>query len=301
MDFYRMECFLAAAQTGNMTKAAERMCITQPAMSFQIREMERELSLTLFERQRNGIRLTPAGSLLYEGFLKILEQYHQLLEKARICAYGKIHLNIGYHGFVNWAGLHSFIAAFSVRHPDIEVSILQQQCKELADYIETGSLDVAFLDSTELEHRDGLASLPLFEEKTCFAVPLGHRLARKEKVTIEDLAGETILMNNHPSRCMDTLINNLLRSGIPQEKLRFVPQPDMCLAMSVAGQGLTSLPLSFRQEGIPLRYVEYDSPCCSISFSIGFKKESENPAVSLFVGEAARSSWPYEKSPALSF
>ena len=295
MDFYRIECFLAAAETGNMTKAAERMCITQPAMSFQIREMERELQITLFERQRSGIRLTPAGNLLFTGFLKILEQYHQLLEKARICAYGKVHLTIGYHGFVNWAGLHSFIAVFSARHPDIEVSILQQQCKELADYLETGSLDVAFLDRTELDLRDTLATLPLFDEKTCFAVPLGHRLADRKKVTIKDLTGETILMNNHPSRCMDALIENLIRSGIQKEKLRFVPQPDMCLAMSVAGQGLTSLPISFRQDGLPLRYVEYDSPCCSMSFSLSWKRDNENPAVSLFVAEVARARWPFQK------
>ena len=47
MDFYRIECFLAAAETGSMTKAAEKMCVTQPAISFQIRELERELQITI--------------------------------------------------------------------------------------------------------------------------------------------------------------------------------------------------------------------------------------------------------------
>ncbi len=64
MDFYRIECFLAAAETGSMTKAAEKMCVTQPSMSFQIRELERELQIPLFERDYRGIRLTEAGSLL---------------------------------------------------------------------------------------------------------------------------------------------------------------------------------------------------------------------------------------------
>ena len=293
MDFYRIECFLAAAETCNMTKAADRMCITQPAMSFQIREMERELQLPLFERRRNGISLTPAGNILQTGLMQILGQYHQLLEKARLCAYGKVHLTIGYHGFVNWAGIHSFLAGFSKRHPDIEVSVLQQQCKELANYLEIGTLDVAFLETSELPNRDELASISLFREKTCFAIPVGHRLADKQKIVKEDLKGETILMNNHPSQCMDFLIHNLIKSGISSEQFRFVGQPDMCLAMSLAGQGLTSLPLSFRQDNIPLRYVEYDSEICSMSFSLAWKSDTENPAVKLFCAEVARTSWPY--------
>ena len=58
MDFYRIECFLAAAETGSMTKAADKMCITQPAMSFQIREMEKELQLKLSygSRQDHAVR-----------------------------------------------------------------------------------------------------------------------------------------------------------------------------------------------------------------------------------------------------
>ena len=67
MDFYRIECFLAAAELRNLTKAAERMSITQPAMSFQIRELERELQIRLFERERGGVRLTEAGATFPYG------------------------------------------------------------------------------------------------------------------------------------------------------------------------------------------------------------------------------------------
>ena len=68
MDFYRIECFLAAAETGSMTKAADTMCITQPAMSFQIREMEKELQLKLFDRDHLGIHLTEAGKIMQDLF-----------------------------------------------------------------------------------------------------------------------------------------------------------------------------------------------------------------------------------------
>ena len=141
MDFYRIECFLAAAETGSMTKAAEKMCVTQPSMSFQIRELERELQIPLFERDYRGIRLTEAGRILQTGFARILDSYRKLVDNALACAYGKLRLTIGFHGFINWAGVHSFIADFSDRHPEIDVIVMQQQWKELADYLEVGALD----------------------------------------------------------------------------------------------------------------------------------------------------------------
>ena len=293
MDFYRIECFLAAAETGSMTKAAEKMCVTQPAMSFQIRELEKELQLPLFIRDYNGIRLTEAGKIMQIGFVQIMDSYRRLLDKALSRAYGQVHLTIGYHGFINWAGIHSFIADFSARHPDIEVSIQQGQLKELADHLELGTLDVAFLELAELKDRDTLSSMSLFQEKTCFAVPQNHRLADRKTVIVDDLKNETILMNNHPSVSMNVLINNLIRSGIRQEQLRFVDQPDIALAMSVAGQGLTSLPISYQQESLPLHYVEYDTPYCSMSYHLAWRLNTENPAVRLFCGEVSRVEWPY--------
>ena len=294
MDFYRIGCFLAAAELRNLTKAAERMSITQPAMSFQIRELERELQIRLFERERGGVRLTEAGKVVQKGFLHIMDSYRRMLDNALACAYGKVQLRIGYHGFINWAGIHSFIAGFSAKHPEIDVTIVEQQCKELADYLEAGSLDVAFLIPSELRNRDQLSELFLFDEKTCFAVPQSHPLAVRTSVTVEDLKGETIIMNNHPSDSMNDLIDRLIRSGIPEENLKYVDSPDSALAMSIAGQGLTSLPISYRQEHLPLSYVEYDTPVCHMSYSLAWNRNTANPAVKLFCSEVSRTSWPYK-------
>ncbi len=293
MDFYRIECFLAAAETGSMTKAAAKMCITQPAMSFQIRELENELQLSLFERDHSGVRLTKAGKIMQSGFIHILDSYRRLLDSAIASAYGNIKLTIGYHGVINWAGIHTFIAGFSDRHPEFEVVVMQQQWKELADFLEIGAIDVAFLETSELAGRDSLASLQLFCERTCFAMRQSHHLAKRESVTAADIAGETILMNNHPSNSMNELIKNLIKSGIKDEQLHFFDQLDNALAMAAAGQGLTSLPISFRQDNIPLSYVEYDTPICHMSYSLAWNRNTENPAVKMFCGEVSREVWPY--------
>lgn len=294
MDFYRIECFLAAAETGSMTKAAERMCVTQPSMSFQIRELERELQIPLFERDYRGIRLTEAGKIIQTGFIHIMDSYRKLLDSALACAYGKLRLTIGYHGFINWAGIHNFIADFSDHHPEIDVVVMQQQWKELADYLELGALDIAFLETSELPERDALSSMALFHENTCFAMRRSHPLAERESISISDLKGETILMNNHPSRSMNELIRHLVDSGIRSEQFRFFDQLDVALAMAATGQGLTSLPLSFRQRDLDLAYVEYDSPACYMSYSLAWNTATVNPAVKLFCGEVSRAAWPYQ-------
>ena len=293
MDFYRIECFLAAAETGSMTKAAEKMCVTQPSMSFQIRELEKELQIPLFERDYKGIKLTEAGKIMQTGFIHIMDSYRKLLDNALACAYGKLRLTIGYHGFINWAGIHSFIADFSDHHSEIDVVVMQQQWKELADYLELGALDVAFLESSELPDRDTLSSMELFHENTCFAMRRSHPLGKKKSVTVSDIKKETVLMNNHPSRSMNVLIQNLIDSGIGKEQFRFFDQLDVALAMAATGQGITSLPLSFCQRDLDLAYIEYDSPKCHMSYSLAWKTTATNPAVKLFCGEVSRAAWPY--------
>ena len=277
-----------------MTKAAEKMCISQPAMSFQIREMERELQIPLFVRDHNGVRLTEAGRVMQTGFLHIMDSYRRLLDKALSKTYGKLRLTIGYHGLINWAGIHNFIASFSDRHPEFEVIVMQQQWRELADYLEIGALDVAFLETSELPDRDSLSSLHLFNEATCFAMRRSHPLANRERVTVKDIENDIVLMNNHPSRCMNELIQHLKNSGIREDHLRYFDQLDNSLAMAAAGQGITSLPLSFRQKEVDLSYVEYDSPECYMSFSLAWNSSTENPAVKLFCAEVSRETWPYD-------
>lgn len=291
MDFFRIECFLAAADTGNMTRAAERMNITQPAMSFQIRELEKEVQFPLFARDHNGIYLTEAGKVMQSGFSRILDSYRWLLEEARTRACGKTHLTIGYHGPFGWAGVLQFIGEFSTRHPEIEVGVFQQEFRELADYVEQGVLDVAFLERSELANRKHLASHSLFRERACFAVAPFHHLAKYSSVTADLLVGEKILMNNHSSDSMASLISLLVLSGIHRESFQFFDRTEITMATAAAGQGIAVIPSSYRIENSALHYVEYDSDILQLEHSLVWREE-ESLAVRTFVDEARAQTWP---------
>lgn len=295
MDFFRIECFLTAAEAGNMTRAAERMNITQPAMSFQIRELEKEVQIPLFARDRNGIYLTEAGKVMKDGFTRILESYRRVLEDARACVYGRSHLTIGYHGPLGWAGILQFIGEFSEKHPEIEVAVFQQEFRELADYVEQGILDVAFVESSELLNRKQLDSLTLFSDTACFAVAPFHPLAAFSSVTSEMLAGETILMNNHASDSMSSLISRLVRSGIRRDSFHFFDRTEITLATAAAGQGIAVIPASFRVENSALHYLNYASDIFHMDYKIAWDVERGNQAVHLFLDEVQKTTWPCVK------
>jgi len=142
-----MKCFNAAVEQKNLTRAAELMNITQPAMSFNIREIEKELGIKLFERDNKGIFPTLAGQFLSDGFKQILASYDKLIERAAVISGGRQRLIIGYHGPVYWAGVPDFVADFSKRHPDIEIVVMQQHWKELANFLKIGAVDIAFLST----------------------------------------------------------------------------------------------------------------------------------------------------------
>ena len=293
MDFFRIECFLRVAEAGNMTRAADSLNITQPAVSFQIRELEKELHISLFHRSRNKISLTPAGEVLRAGFVRLLDDYHALLEDARACAIGKPCLTIGYMGPINWAGISRFIGDFSARHPDIEVAVFQQQWKELADYLELGILDAAFLETSELTNRKNLTSISLFSDRASFAIAPDHPLAEKEIVTLTDLAGQTILLNNHSSVSMDNMLIRLQNAGIQKENFRFTDQTESSLTMAAAGQGLAAVPRSFQIENSALHYADFSTEHFTMEHSLAWLQNSESEALRLFIEAVSSASWPY--------
>ena len=299
MDTFRLKCFLAAAETRSLTKAAEKMNMTQPAISFQIREMEKETELTLFERDRTGVTLTEAGKVMRDGCINLLESYDSIVKQAKLRSNGKNMLRIGYHGPIDWAGVHTFLALFSENYPTIDVVVLQQQWRELANYLEMGALDVAFLATEELSDHRKLDSMMLFREDTCFAISPKHPLSAKTSVSPEDIKEETVLMNDHTSASMTETINKLLASGIPHQHFRFFDQMDITLAMAASQQGIAAIPCSFIIENPALRYVIYDTEKTWMSYSLAWLAGTDNEAIRIFRHEVSNANWPFANKETL--
>lgn len=179
MELRHLRYFVAVAEEGSMTRAAERLHIQQPPLGQQIRKLEDELGVQLFERRPRQVVLTASGAFFLEEARAILRQAVEARDKVRRFDRGEIgHLNIG---FTSSASLHplapKILRIFHEAYPLAKVSVRESETYELILALRQGVIDAAFLHISTDRYPD-LESHALNHEDMVVAVPIDHPLAR---------------------------------------------------------------------------------------------------------------------------
>ena len=175
MELKQLHYFLKVAEFLNFSRAAEALYISQPALSYQIAELERELGTELFTRDRRKVYLTPAGMALVEPAKSILEQAGSLPDRVRQDSGHEAGLlRIGFDStedHFETIGVTEAIARFSLDNPGVELSMLRAPFPECADQVIYGDLDVAFLILRHREHLPpDLTCRPVYQSRVIMAV-----------------------------------------------------------------------------------------------------------------------------------
>jgi LysR family hca operon transcriptional activator len=193
VELRHLRYFIAVAETGSMTEAAEqRLHTAQPSLSRQIRDLEAELGVTLLIRGARGVELTPAGKVFLDHARMVFLQVEAAAEAARRAAEpAKTSFTIGFlSGYeVDW--LPPVMSILRDELPDIEVVILSQESPNLAAALVRGKIDVAFLRPEK--QAAGLVYRLLRKDPLIVLMPADHRLAAQESVSPEELVGETLI------------------------------------------------------------------------------------------------------------
>ena len=142
MDSQKIRCFLEIAKDLSFTRAADRLYMSQSAVSRSIRALETEMQLELFERNSKNTVLTPAGQIMAEGLAELRDSYDQLLQKARSA-------NEGYLSELKIGVLQEFMLdvfpyalnTFELRYPDIAVSLITEPLEILRKKLSEGKID----------------------------------------------------------------------------------------------------------------------------------------------------------------
>lgn len=195
MDLRRLRYFIAVAECGNISKAAQKIFLTQPALSRQIKTLEDEIGQPLIERQAHSIRLTPTGETLLTEARELLRHAEEVLKRVRACGQG-VHLRIGYAPSLASGLLSHAVESFVQKHPDTQVELFDLSSQEMLEGLQAGTLDVAITATPERDTR-GLRWKPLAQIPWQLAVHQSHPLARRAKITPEQIAGEPMLVFNH--------------------------------------------------------------------------------------------------------
>ncbi|WP_239988721.1 hydrogen peroxide-inducible genes activator [Paramagnetospirillum kuznetsovii] len=189
-----LQCFAAVAETLHFRKAAERIHISQPALSAQIAQLEEILGALLLERSRRRVLLTPLGRDLAEranAILRSVADLEELAQGAKTPLSGMLRL-----GVLRTLGpylLPHFLPEMRRMYPDLRLYLREEPEDRLLSELAAGQLDLVLMASAPRDDRH-LSVTPLFREPLWAALPLGHRLRAKTSLTPPDLAGESLIL-----------------------------------------------------------------------------------------------------------
>lgn len=295
MELRHLRYFVAVAEEGHVTRAAERLGIQQPPLSQQIRALERELDAQLFRRKPRGVELTPAGRALLDEARAILARAEEAVATTRRAARGETG-RIGI-GFTSSASFHPFvpraIRAFREQSPQVALTLDESGTTELVEGLRVQAIDAAFVRSPVGESAD-LTVRPLLEEPMVAALPTGHALLRTGgALPLAALAGETFILYRRPvgPGLHDAIIAACDRAGFSPQIGQEAPRMLSTLSLVAAGLGVTLVPESMSRleaEGVAYRSLDPRAQLTA-PLNLAYRRGEISEAVRRFVGLVMRS------------
>jgi DNA-binding transcriptional LysR family regulator len=289
MELRHLRYFVAIAEERSFTRAAERLWIAQPGLSTQIRRLEAELGIKLFERHTRGVDLTDAGRVL-------LERARAALAAAELARSTGQDLSAGLVGTVRLgiaketpaAMVPSLLASFGRERPEVDVTVFESYGGALVRDLRDGRLD-ALIAPSAFGSAD-LRSLRLGSEPWIVLVGRGHRLATPGPVAARDLHGVPIVVTGHrDGAAYDRAVAETLNAlGLTPVLSRGGPGPAL-LAAVAAGSAVALTTAAAAGGEMLVRPLEL-SP--RIRFALVWRDETPAPALVEFVRAAKAAADP---------
>ena len=253
MDLRHLRYAIAVADELHFARAARRLHIAQPPLSMQIKDLEDELGVRLFDRAHKKVALTDAGKAFVAEARRTLASAERAVEAARRAARGEVgRLAIGYVASVSYQRLPSILRAFRTRAPDVELALAELSSAEQSRALAAGTLDVGF-ERRPPAVEPGLSGTVVRKEPIVVALPRGHALAALRVLRVRDLEREPFVLfpvRPRPSWA-DVAIDLCRRAGfeprIAQEAIELAP----ALSLVAAGIGVTLVPGPVRAMRLP--------------------------------------------------
>lgn len=241
LELRHLRSLRAVHQAGSLARAAERLHLTQSALSHQIKALEEHYETPLFQRACKPLRLTQAGLNLIrlaEQVLPEVENAETNLRRMAQGELGRLYIAIECHACFEW--LAPVLERYRRRWPQIEVDIHTGVSFEALSALRTGQVDLVI--SSDPVERPDLHFAPLFDYEALLALPSGHRLARKRRIQPADLAGETLITYPVQRQRLDVFRRFLLPAGIEPAAVRQAELTAVILLLVTSGRGVTVLP-----------------------------------------------------------
>jgi LysR family transcriptional regulator, hca operon transcriptional activator len=287
MDLRHLRYFVAVAEEGSFTVAAERRLHTaQPSLSRQIRDLEYEIGVQLLTRSPRGVELTAAGQVFLDHARLALAQVEAAGEAARRAAQpAKPSFALGFLTGQEMDWLPKAMNILRDTLPSIDVKVSSQYSPQLADALMRRKLDLAFMrpeaQMPDLEYK------VIVKEPLVVVLPSDHRLASCETIALQDIVDEIFLGMSDTAPTLQIIIDDYLRrSGINLRPAHKIDNLGMAMSLVASTRGVTLLPAyakNFLPWSVISRPLAGEPP--TIDLVVGYNRANTSPTLQLFLSK----------------
>ncbi|WP_336646842.1 LysR family transcriptional regulator [Microbacterium sp. USHLN186] len=287
ISLVQLECFIAVAEELHFGAAATRLKMTQPPLSRQIQQLERELSTRLFDRTSRRVTLTHAGRALLPNARRLIDLAAKAVADVQSVGHGAAGtITIAYTAMAGQAVVPDLLRRATTELPGVTLLLRELVSLDQTEELEKGTVDVGLM--RPLLARPQISTRLVFRERLTVAVPSDSPLAQHEgPLKLIDLKDEQLLMYS-PSVARyfhDLLLSMFVASGVQPRIVQYAGQVPALLALVSAGLGFTLVPESAERITpdsvtlLPISKVDPSSRLNSVELDIAWNSESHNPLV----------------------
>lgn len=246
MNVRQLEYFIAVAETLNFTKAAARFFISQTAVTQQIKALEQEINITLFERSKRHVELTPAGQVFLPEAKEIIAHLRSAIDR---CAA----ISAGINGTLSLGIVRDFIdvsfvdklSLYCKKFPNIDIRFRRSTVSDLYDSLLNGKTDLIINVKFHIEKYPHIRYQLQQRSPLLAILPAAHPLARKTQLSLKDLQEELLLLLDPQGNNLDEkiiMLQNISSGGYIPKKIRYMEDVETILLMAAAHQGVGLIP-----------------------------------------------------------
>jgi DNA-binding transcriptional LysR family regulator len=294
MELRHLRYFIAVAEEGNVTRAAERLGIGQPPLSQQIIALERELDVQLFHRTGHGVVPTEAGKTLLVDAKRLLNDAQEAFLNAQRAGRGETgHLNLGLTASATFHPIvRSLIRAYRSAYPGVGLTLTEDTTAQLLGLLNEGRLDLALLRPGTHSFA-GVALHPIASEQFKAVLPVAHPLAKRRRIPLSALAGESFILIPRVDSPMlhDEILSACRHAGFEPLLGQQAPQLSSVVNLVSAEFGVSIVPASVGQiqaEGVV--YVDITDAEAVTQLALASREADASAKVNNFLALAKQTS-----------
>ncbi len=286
MNSRQLEYFLAVAKELNFTKAAESMFVSQTAVTQQIKVLEEQLGVNLFERTKRRVALTPAGKVFQNEATDILNRMDLAMLRTREVSSGFTgSLNIGFTLGIGNTEVSERIQAFHQKYPNISMKFRNLSPSMLMKLLRSGEVDLALMPLFDEPSYEGVSYKKVAWDNLIAVLPKNHILAQNQYVTWRELKDEPLILAASPENEVGEgkmILENFLRRGYKPRVMESIEDVETIFFMISVNMGITILPAYLTASVYTrgrLAAVPFGGVTDQVDIIAGWMPENANPSL----------------------